>query len=1454
MIISLKHIVPLKMGIARVLLLSAFMCSIAMTLFSQNDPVAKQPLPVVWTNYRKVVSNEVDFADLKAHGVQLVSMDASDLTDAEKKLQLARQYGMKYSIDLPDITERADLVKSAGLKPVYSLMIGGVYLGKAIDRHLFKFKATKNKIIIEPPVYSKELAYKAFGGGTGAPGKGEPIGHYYPDMPDPVKAEIIVPLQRFDGKQHLCIVEAKVTLASPDLKPEFDTCTPDLLYSSEIKNRKLYQLSFDLCGFKNALLDQVGIAVYWPYYGTNKYWLFGHGNVSAAAPSTHSALGKAVQRELSTWTKANGGRFPSDVVVAARYGDECFYITGHSQRNGAMGVSYPLWDYSKPSVDAFHKYAGDIEYPRTWGFPEIYGEKAYGWWLYNLHEQTSNLVRTIREEVAKTAPDLKLFRNTTRNGVFDLSNNFDGSGQELLARNLDIVHLDPYPVIGGGYSKVIPRDMSYCSGLARRYNRPLIPWMQAHVYAQLQHVTPAQVDTMAQEQWAQGVDGIIWLGYGDTYPAVRPDSWERASEFHRRLKTGLPAKPKAKLAVLRSYNAMASGSLWEDGKIRNPSDWLLQQFLEVWVMKRKEAYDVFELPPDLNATQRMALEKDLKNYQYIVSLVPWDNAWVINAPEDETFVNPKEAEIWQNKFDKEIELRGWAVKNSSLIKDQRKTLNFDGAWRFFYGDNPQGMSQALDDANWKLIDLPHDWSINMPVSIDHTSGKHGGFYAGGVGWYRKHFRLPKKVEGNKVYLLFDGLYMNSEVWLNGKRVGRRSYGYVSHYYDVSKFIDYDHDNVLAIRIDVSKQPSDRWYSGAGIYRHVYLIVTSQLHIPVWGTSIVTPMVKKEEATVRVNNLVVSGEPVVNGSVTTIITSPDGIVLDQKTLPISMDRNDSIIVSQDFKVINPRMWGPESPYIYNAATILQNNGKVTDSVKNTFGIRTIDFSPDSGFILNGKKEILKGVCIHHDLGSLGAAVDKDEIIRRLRILKEMGCNAVRLSHNPYSPEVLSACDSLGLLVFDELYDKWDEMEFAPKDVRDSFDKIWQNDLKDFIDRDRNHPSVFIWSMGNETEEQLNHPEKAVDIYREMEDFVHRYEPTRKVTVALHPANSNKKQEVPSRLIHESDVVSYNYRTRDFTEYHEKFPEIIFLASETRPYTDIGKPDFTEDLDHSGNSWFDLKNFVAGQFIWSGFDYLGEAGRWPYRGWQWGLINTCGFRKPASYYTQSIYSDKPMIRLAVFDDSLAHTLDTMQTSQIYWASQPVASHWNFHSKDGPMKVFAFTNCEEAELLINNKSQGTKRLVDFKDRVVRWKVAYEEGSVLVIGRNKGKDVVRHELTTAGTPSHIKLSAEEFQAIPGEILHINVDVCDTNGNLCPKERVAVEFQVDGGTIAGVDNGDLSCHFDYRANNIETREGRALLLVRASKGYNKLIVRAVSSGIKDGEIVIPVMPQDQVTILKHLR
>jgi hypothetical protein len=612
---------------------------------------------VAWTSYRPAKGLEEDMADLKAHGIGLISARARTAEQVRDALAIAREHGMKYHIGLPEITENARLVEAEGLKPEWAVLIGGAYKGLAIDRHVFSFSAGPHEIVIEPPVYHAALPYSG--------SNGERSGHYLPEMPDPVKAEIVVPLAPFDGRQHLKILPATIELCEPGVKPENDSAA-GLADVPEIQQRRLWRVKFDLTGLEGAMLEKVGIAVYWPFHGSRTFVMAGRGDVSARAESTREAMRRVTRKELAVWSEANGGKFPIDTVIAARFGDETFYVTGHVTTSPA--VSYPLWDYSQVAIDTFRsRCGGGLEYPRTWGYPEIYGSKAYGWWMHLMHEACAQLCGVIRNEIAHDAPGLLLFRNTTRLGVFELPNDRDGSGQELLTANLDIVHLDPYPVSGDQYRPVIPRDMSYCGGLARRYGKPLVPWMQAHSYApgNLTDVSPEQVRRMTEEQWAQGVDAVMWLGYGSSYtfPNRRPESWEVAGAFHHRLQAQRPPKPHTRLAVLRPYDTWAISHLVGGHGtrqfVRNPGDWMLQQFLEVYAVQHGDAYDVFELPPDMDASARARLERELASYDFVVSTESCGNAWVIGKGLEGQEIDSRTAREVQAEFEGQLRSRGW---------------------------------------------------------------------------------------------------------------------------------------------------------------------------------------------------------------------------------------------------------------------------------------------------------------------------------------------------------------------------------------------------------------------------------------------------------------------------------------------------------------------------------------------------------------------------------------------------------------------------------------------------------------------------------------------------------------------------------------------------------------------------------------------------------------------------
>jgi hypothetical protein len=635
-------------------------CAGAVMTACSDGADEERPLGRIWSTYSKVESLEADFRDMKQHGIEVVEVRPEKPEDLALVLNEARRAGLQLAIAVPDVTKSGQQLRKRGLVLPEAVMIGGVYQGKAIDRHLFRFAPHRHSILIEPPVYNRQFAYTKGSKSTGPRAAGDPIGHYFPDMPAPLRAEVVVPLRHFDGKQHLKIVPATVEVAAQGARLRNDSVAEDFPASPETRDRTIYQLTFDLSGMDNALLDKVGIAVYWPYRGTDQYWIFGKGTVSAAAPETREAMQVLVREEVERWAAAAGGSFPSDIIRALRAGDECFYITGGVSPE-APAVNYPLWDYSDAAIEQFRARTGGLESPRTWGYAEIYGEEAYSWWLYLLHDNAASILRAAREELDRIAPSVRLYRNSTRFGVFHISNDHDGSGQELIAAATDMVHLDPYPVNAAGYQPVIPRDMSYCAGLARRYKKPLLPWMQAHTYGGptgLQDVTPEQVQRMVAEQRSHGVDGLMWLGYGKTFPQTRPDSWAMAAQLHQEFVTSPPKKPKVRLAVLRSY---AKRALWSvtDATIRNPADWLLQQFLEVWAVEEGLAYDVFEIPPSPSPRERKELEEQLERYEFVVGTMPHPRGWLIGEGTDLQEIFPAAAEEVRRVYRAELLQRGW---------------------------------------------------------------------------------------------------------------------------------------------------------------------------------------------------------------------------------------------------------------------------------------------------------------------------------------------------------------------------------------------------------------------------------------------------------------------------------------------------------------------------------------------------------------------------------------------------------------------------------------------------------------------------------------------------------------------------------------------------------------------------------------------------------------------------
>ncbi len=774
-------------------------------------------------------------------------------------------------------------------------------------------------------------------------------------------------------------------------------------------------------------------------------------------------------------------------------------------------------------------------------------------------------------------------------------------------------------------------------------------------------------------------------------------------------------------------------------------------------------------------------------------------------------------------------------------------IDFD--WKFYKGDIEDANSIDFDDKQWQTVDLPHDWMVDGPILEDNPSGAAGGFFPGDIGWYRKTLTFSPEQKDKKVYICFDGIYRNSEVWINGKHIGGRVYGYISHYYDITPYVNFEIDNVIAVRVDGSVQPIDRWYSGCGIYRHVWLTIAEKLHIPVWGTYIITPIIDSASAFVKIQTSIQNDYTSErNCRLMTRILDPSGREIDELIDEREIEAGKLEIFEQQTLVKKPKLWGPDSPVLYKAVFYVYSGNKLVDTYETTFGIRRIEFDHQFGFELNHKKLILKGVCLHHDGGSIGAAVPDGVWERRLKILKEMGVNSVRLAHNPHAPEILDMCDRLGILVFDELYDKWvmpwqDEDKWTQEQIDDykkNFEANWEQDFTDFINRDKNHPCVFIWSTGNETMEQLRDPNEAIRQLKRYVDKCHELDPSRAVTVALHPNGTNR-----SDMIHNVDVVSYNYRTSDFNGWHEMFPTYKWIASETKAYRNTVPEDWSK-IDWSQNSWFHMDEFVVGQYIWAGIDYLGESRYWPDKGLRGGILYSNGFQKPYSSFTRSIYSQEPMVRIIAFDDVLLNKLETdKETWQESWYGPPVSDHWNYPERTGKyIEVFAHTNCESVELIVNKKSYGEKKLADFPDRMIRWEIPYEEGTVVAVGRNGKKKVCRDELKTAGEPVRIVMSPDrnKMSADGKEIVNIEVVITDKKGVRVPRSTNEISFDVQGaGRLVGIDNGDMSDHSKSTDPQRQVRDGRLLLIVQAARERGDIVITAESEGLTSKPLKIRV-------------
>jgi len=805
----------------------------------------------------------------------------------------------------------------------------------------------------------------------------------------------------------------------------------------------------------------------------------------------------------------------------------------------------------------------------------------------------------------------------------------------------------------------------------------------------------------------------------------------------------------------------------------------------------------------------------------------------------------------------------------------REVENFNKGWRFALNiDERQDITaRDYDDGGWRTLDLPHDWAIEGDFDEHNPSGTGGGALPGGIGWYRKTFKADKKDRGQVFTVEFDGVYMNSSVYINGHLLGTRPYGYISFSYNLTPYINWGGDNVIAVKVDNSDQPNSRWYSGCGIYRDVRLVKTNQVHVAQWGTYITTK-ITDEYTVVDVDVTIENScsDPVEISVWSTIVdANRKGVSQMADHLVATTGTN---TIQQHVYMTAPHLWSVDDPYMYTMITEIRLNGKTIDTYSTPFGIRTIEFRADSGFFLNGEHVRINGVCNHHDLGCLGAATNVRAIERQLQILKAMGCNGIRCSHNPPSPILLDLCDRMGFLVMDEAFDMWRRRK-TDRDYARFFDDWYEHDLTDLVVRDRNHPSIVLWSIGNEVLEQwsdakadtlsleqanlilnMGHSEDQLAKEGEMSvnslitarlaEVIKDLDPTRPITAGCNEPSPGNHLFRSGAI----DVIGYNYHNQNVPAVPRLFPGKPFIITEsvsalmTRGFYEMpseqmmtrparwDRPYFNPTFScsaydnvctpwgshHEENLIFLNKQpFVAGQYIWTGFDYIGEPTPygWPARSSYFGIVDLAGFPKDIYYLYQSEWTDTPVLHLF--------------------------PHWNWTPGEQIDMWCYYNNADEVELYINGVSQGV-RSKDADHLHVVWNVTFEPGTVKVVARKNGIETASQEIHTAGEPAQIRLTPDRstIRSNGTDLSFVTVEILDKDGNLCPNADNLVEFSVDGkGFIAGVDNGSPISLERFKDNKRKAFYGKCLVVLQNNGSKGKIKLKAVSEGLNDAHIDI---------------
>jgi beta-galactosidase len=776
----------------------------------------------------------------------------------------------------------------------------------------------------------------------------------------------------------------------------------------------------------------------------------------------------------------------------------------------------------------------------------------------------------------------------------------------------------------------------------------------------------------------------------------------------------------------------------------------------------------------------------------------------------------------------------------------RQNLCFDFDWRFFLEADEaiQAQGPDVDDRGWPIVQTPHDFSIGRPFDKDAPAGGRGGHLPGGVGWYRKRFSIPQALAGKRVYVEFDGVYRNSDVWCNGVHLGRRAYGYSSFRYELTEHLEFGQENLIAVRVDNADQPNCRWYSGSGIYRHVRLVVTEAVAVAPWGLYFAASDVLGQQATLRAQTtLRAAAACKVQGRVVTDLLSPDAEPIASAQSDFVAAGGEDSIVQQELSVSSPKLWSPQSPLLYEAVTrVFDAEGTQVDEVRTRVGLRQIELHPEKGFLLNGEVTVLKGGNIHHDGGCVGAAVPESIWRSRLQAIKAVGGNTVRFSHNPPAPEVLDLCDELGLLAYDEAFDKWAApLEPVPwlTRVYPTFEQDWKRDLEAMLYRDRNHPCVVFWSVGNEVVEYAD-PAQCIPIYKRLSEHVKQIDPTRPVTLALQYVGNRQEALHDSGLADLVDFISVNYQEMAYEDDRRQQPGKLILGSETKPYFTTARDSHVAKF-LPRNPWRDVQahDYVIGGLLWPIIDYIGEA-NWPCTGWTGGILDSTGKPKASSNFFQCAWSDKPQVRIQVRDETLP-----IQTRRLSWDCPRVIDHWNWpEKKEQLLHVETPSNCEEVQLLLNGQSCGLQRVEKTKNCTIDWYVPYEEGTIEALGRIDGKEVCRWSLETTGPAVKLQVltDRESYEGDGHDAMQLEILVVDQQGRRVMNREVDVSLDVLGcGELLGMDNGDQITKQPYRCPRRRTHFGRCYAVVRPYRGQGRIRIRANCETLEPGEALVTV-------------